>query len=71
MFGRSVRLSFVKDPQPGIEPMIANIDPEKIEEIARRSVLDVTKLVVAAAGSLMILHTALSITEDKLTDKND
>lgn len=64
---RSLKLSFTKDPSANTELSMPAIDPEKIEEIARRSVLDVTKLVVAAVGSLMILQTTLNIIEDKAT----
>lgn len=64
---RSLQIRLNKDPSPDLETAISNIDPEKIEEIARRSVLDVTKLAVAAIGSLMILHTTLNIIEDKAT----
>lgn len=64
---RSVKLSFVKDHPADPETVISTIDPEQIEEIARRSVLDLTKLAVGAVGSLMILHTTLKIVEHKAT----
>lgn len=67
MKNRSLKLSFTKDPSPETELVMPAIDPEKIEQIARRSVVDVTKLVVAAAGTLMILRTTLNIIEDKAT----
>lgn len=64
---RSVKLTFVKDPENAGTPIQPVIDPEKIEQIARRSVLDLTKLTVAAAATLMVLHTTLEIIEDKAT----
>ena len=65
---RSLKLSFVKDPVIDNDQVTVQMAPEKIEEIARRSVLDLTKLVVAATGTLMILRTTLNIIEDKATD---
>lgn len=64
---RSVKLSFVKDKPVDPEMVAATMDPNEIEEILRRSLVDLTKLGVAAAGSLMILNTTLNIIEDKAT----
>lgn len=64
---RSLQLSFVKPYTPDTELTEPIVDPKEIEEIARRSVLDLTKLVVGAVGTLMILKTSLTIVEDKLT----
>lgn len=64
---RSVKLSFVKDKPVDPEMAAATMDPNEIEEILRRSLVDLTKLGVAAAGSLMILNTTLNIIEDKVT----
>ena len=64
---RSLQLSFVKPNTPDTELTEPIVDPKEIEEIARRSALDLTKLVVGAVGALMILKTSLSIVEDKLT----
>lgn len=64
---RSVKLSFVKDKPVDPELVAATMDPNEIEEILRRSVTDLTKLVVGATASLMVLNTALNIIEDKVT----
>lgn len=64
---RSVKLSFVKDPKSDTETVMPTIDPEQIEKIAREAVLDLTKLSVAAAATLMTLNTALKIAEHHLT----
>ena len=64
---RQLALSFVKTPQGDGEPTTSAVDPEKIEEIARRSALDLAKLTVASVGTLMVLKTALNIIEDKAT----
>lgn len=64
---RQITVGFAKTPQTEGEPQTPAIDPEQIEEIARRSVLDLAKLTVASVGALMILQTALNIIEDKTT----
>lgn len=64
---RSIKLSLIKDPAAAEEQAIPTVDVEEIEEIARRSAVDFAKLVVAAVGSLMVLHTALEITEHHAT----
>jgi len=64
---RSLKVSFVKDPAKTEELTMPQVDTDKIEEIARRSVLDLAKLTVATIGSLMVLRTTLNIIEDKAT----
>ena len=64
---RSLQLNLVKKPSSTQEPDQPAVDPEKIEEIARKSAIDLAKLTVATIGSLMVLRTTLNIIEDKAT----
>lgn len=71
MKNRHLRVTFAKDEPQGTDLVIPNVNPEEIEMILRRSVLDLTKLAVAAIGSLMILHTTLEIVEQKATSDKE
>lgn len=68
MKNQALKVTFIKDvPQNETETEKSNIDFATIEEIARRSILDLTKLGVASVGSLMTLRTALNIIEELAT----
>lgn len=68
MKNQAMKVTFIKDvPQNETETEKSNVDFATIEEIARRSILDLTKLGVASVGTLMTLHTALNIIEELAT----
>lgn len=68
MKNQALKVTFIKDvPQNETETEKSNVDFATIEEIARRSILDLTKLGVASVGSLMTLRTALNIIEELAT----
>lgn len=68
MKNQALKVTFIKDvPQNETEAEKSNVDFATIEEIARRSILDLTKLGVASVGSLMTLRTALNIIEELAT----
>ena len=66
MFNRSLKLSVVKDGSAD-QTLRPTVEVEQIEEIARRTALDGTKLFVAAAATLMTLRTTLNIVEHHST----
>lgn len=68
MKNQAMKVTFIKDvPQNETETEKPDVDFATIEEIARRSILDLTKLGVASVGTLMTLHTALNIIEELAT----
>ena len=68
MKNQAMKVTFIKDvPQDETETEKSNVDFATIDEIARRSILDLTKLGVASVGSLMTLRTALNIIEELAT----
>lgn len=68
MKNQAMKVTFIKDvPQNESKTEKSNVDFATIEEIARRSILDLTKLGVASVGSLMTLRTALNIIEELAT----
>ena len=68
MKNQAMKVTFIKDvPQNETETEKSDVDFATIEEIARRSILDLTKLGVASVGSLMTLRTALNIIEELAT----